>query len=330
MKNTMHTKKPEVIVIGELNVDIILNQIEQFPVIGKEILAQSLNLVLGSSSAIFASNLCTLGTSVAFIGKIGNDGFASVVLDSLNAKGVNTLHIIQSDTLNTGATIVLNYDQDRANITYPGAMEDLKFEDIDFGFLSTARHLHFSSIFLQPGIRNKLYDLFLKARSLGLTTSLDPQWDPSEKWDINISELLPVVDYFMPNMAEFLFITGADSLEKGLEKTGKIAPNITLVIKDGTNGVFGWRSGNLIHQPAFINNSIVDCIGAGDSFNAGFINALIKGSEFEKCLEQGTLTGAVSTTRAGGTGAFGTMEEVRQIALKQFGKSIKTEQHKSE
>ncbi len=315
----METKdKPEVIVIGELNVDLILNGMEQFPAIGKEILAQSMNLTLGSSSAIFAGNLSTLGTSVAFIGKIGNDGFASVVLDSLNAKGVNTSCIIQSATLNTGATIVLNYDQDRANITYPGAMEDLKLEDIDFGFLSTARHLHFSSIFLQPGIHENLPLMFAKAKSLGLTTSLDPQWDPAEKWNVDLLELLPVLDIFLPNMAEFLLLTSSASLEEGIGKIEKIAPTLILVVKDGANGAYGWKAGKLIHQPAFLNTLVVDCIGAGDSFNAGFIHAFIQGNPVEKCLETGALTGAVSTTRHGGTGAFENFEGVRKIASDNF------------
>jgi len=310
--------KPDVVVIGELNVDIILNQIDSFPEMGKEKIAQEMNITLGSSSAIFASNLSTLGTSVSFIGKIGKDSFASVVLDSLNSKNVDTSHIIQSRTLNTGATIVMNYDQDRAMVTYPGAMEDLNISDIDFGFLSTARHLHFSSIFLQPGLRGSLPALFAKAKSVGLTTSLDPQWDPAEKWDINLSELLPVVDIFLPNKAELMLLTGSDSLEDGIKKINEIAPNLTLVIKDGSNGAFGWNSGKLIHQPAFLNTNVIDCIGAGDSFNAGFIHEFIKGSPLIKCLEIGTLTGAVSTTRPGGTGAFDSIKGVKKIASDNF------------
>lgn len=310
--------KPDVVVIGELNVDIIMNHIAGFPEMGKETLAQNMNLTLGSSSAIFASNLSTLGSNVAFIGKIGNDSFASVVLESLNLKSVDSSHIIHSETLKTGATIVLNYDQDRAMVTYPGAMEDLKITDIDFGFISTARHLHFSSIFLQPGIRKSLTVLFAKAKSLGLTTSLDPQWDPVEEWEVDLSQLLPLVDVFLPNMAEFLLLTNSVSLEEGIGKIDKTAPNITLIVKDGSNGAYGWKEGTLIHQPAFMNIEVVDCIGAGDSFNAGFIHAFIQGSSLKKCLELGTLTGAVSTTRPGGTGAFENLEEVRSIAFDNF------------
>lgn len=315
-------KPLDIIVTGELNVDIILNSINGFPEMGKEILAGSLDMTLGSSSAIFAGNLSSLGSKVAFIGKIGRDGFSSTVLESLQKLGVDTSHIIRSDVFNTGATIVLNYGNDRAMVTYPGAMEDLKAADIDLRFLSNARHLHFSSVFLQPGIRPSLPWLFAQAKSMGLTTSLDPQWDPEEKWEINAAELFPYLDVFMPNMAEFLNITTSETLEKGIEKIKHLAPELILVIKDGTNGAYAWNGSRLLHQPSFLNENPVDCIGAGDSFNAGFIRKFTSGASLEESLEYGAITGAVSTTCAGGTGAFADMKKAGEFARELFNKTL--------
>lgn len=306
----------DVIVVGELNVDIIMNGIARFPEIGKEILAGSLDMTLGSSSAIFASNLSSLGSRVSFLGKIGKDGFASTVLDSLKLKGVDTSNIIQSDTLNTGATIVLNFDQDRAMVTYPGAMEDLRLKDINFESIASARHLHFSSIFLQPGIRYELPVLFKKAKSFGLTTSLDPQWDPSEKWEVALPELLPHLDVFLPNMSEFKLLTSTKTLKAGIKKIIPYAPNLTVVVKDGANGAYAWDGTEWLHQPAILNEQVVDCIGAGDSFNAGFIHKFTQGATLKQCLEYGAITGAVSTTRAGGTGAFASMKMINELILR--------------
>ena len=306
----------DVIVVGELNIDIIMNGINRFPEIGKEILAESLDVTLGSSSAIFASNLSSLGSRVAFLGKIGKDEFALTVLNSLQSKGVDTSNIIQSDTLKTGATLVLNFDQDRAMVTYPGAMEDLRIKDISFENIATARHLHFSSIFLQPGIRNDVPVIFKKAKSFGLTTSIDPQWDPAEKWEVDLPELLPYVDVFLPNMSEFLALTRTKTIEAGISEIMQFAPKLTVVVKDGANGAYGWNGSELIHQPALLNDEVVDCIGAGDSFNAGFIHKFTQGASLKQCLEYGTITGAVSTTRAGGTGAFVNMKLVNELILR--------------
>jgi sugar/nucleoside kinase (ribokinase family) len=308
--------KIDVIVIGELNVDIILNEIERFPEIGKEIIANAMSVTLGSSSAIFASNLSSMGTGVAFIGKVGDDNFAQVVISALEKKRVNTSHIFKSTADNTGATIVLNYDQDRANVTYPGAMNELHIEDIDFEFLSSARHMHFSSCFLQPGIRNDLILLFKKAKEMGLTTSLDPQWDPLEKWELPLQELLPYVDVFLPNAQEFKFLSRSISIEEGIKQLKKYSNYI--VIKNGSEGAIGWDGKDIIVQPAFLNDKVVDCIGAGDSFNAGFIKEFINKKSFLKCLQTGAVTGAINTTRAGGTGAFENPEAILEIARQRF------------
>jgi sugar/nucleoside kinase (ribokinase family) len=309
-------KKIDVIVVGELNVDIILNEIESLPVIGKEIMANSMSVTLGSSSAIFASNLSSLGPRVAFIGKIGKDNFAEVVLTSLERKNVDTSRIIRSESLSTGATIVLNYDQDRANVTYPGAMNDLRLEDIDFEFLAGARHMHFANCFMQPGIRKDLIPLFRRAKELGLTTSLDTQWDPEEKWELPLEELLPFVDVFLPNMAEFKFLSGSDTVEEGISRLKHFSHFI--IIKNGSDGALGWDGKDLIVQPAFKNEQVIDCVGAGDSFDAGFIKDFIEELPLKKCLETGALTGAINTTRAGGTGAFEDPGTIREIAFEKF------------
>ena len=214
----MTKKKFDVIVVGELNVDLILNSIDSFPEMGKEKIAKNMNLTLGSSSAIFASNLSSLGAQVGFIGKIGNDAFGNLVKDSLSAKKVNTDMLITSDKWNTGVTIVLNYEEDRAMVTYPGAMEHLTMNDISEEVISTAKHLHFSSYFLQPGIQKDITKLFKMTKEKGLTTSLDIQWDPNEKWDFNYKEVLPFVDVFLPNEQEALLLTNESILENAINK----------------------------------------------------------------------------------------------------------------
>ncbi|HPG38937.1 MAG TPA: carbohydrate kinase family protein [bacterium] len=307
----------DVMVVGELNIDLILNQIESFPEIGKEKIAGQMSLTLGSSSAIFASNLSSLGIKTAFIGKVGQDSFADLVLSSLQAKKVDTSLIIQDKTLATGATIVLNFGEDRANITHPGAMDHLSFSDIPLEKITQAKHLHFSSCFLQPKIFPDLAKLFKFAKELGLTTSLDTQWDPAEKWDFDAATILPVVDVFMPNELEALHLSREKTLDAALDKLALLG-NI-IIIKMGNKGSICKCGDKLYEAAPFLNKNVVDAIGAGDSFNAGFISKYVKGCDIEQCLKFGNLTGAISTTRAGGTAAFTTQEEIMIIAKERFG-----------
>jgi sugar/nucleoside kinase (ribokinase family) len=309
----------DVLVVGELNVDLILDEIEKFPEVGKEVLAQKMTLTLGSSSAIFASNISSLGARVAFIGKIGKDKFGEVVLESLQKNKVDISMIKVDEHLGTGATVVLNVNEDRANTTYPGAMDYLTIDDIGDEELKKARHLHFSSYFLQPGMWGSLGELFRKAKAHGLTTSFDMQWDPKETWTLDAADVLPHVDVFLPNETELMLLSGKNSLEKAIESV-KEYTNI-LVIKRGNKGSLVYNNGELTELPAFLNRNVVDAIGAGDSFNAGFINKFVNGSDIAECQKFGNLTGAVSTTAAGGTTAFQDYGQFKKTAKERFGYS---------
>jgi sugar/nucleoside kinase (ribokinase family) len=310
----------QVIVVGELNVDLILNRIDGFPEVGKEKLAGDMTLTLGSSSAIFASNLSSLGTKVSFLGKIGDDSFADLVIQSLTSKNVLTDLIIRDRDLKTGATIVLNYDNDRAMITHTGAMEKLTVDDVSEEKLSTASHLHFSSYFLQPGIRNDVPKMFARAKSLGLTTSFDAQWDPDEKWDIDLKAILPNVDVFLPNLQELLNLTGAKTIDEACKNIQDDAHIVA--IKMGKTGSVVFANGIKIMKEAFLNRHVVDAIGAGDSFNAGFVHKYINGASIEECQTFGNLIGAISTTAAGGTTAFRDHDSIVQTAKEYFGYSF--------
>ena len=310
-------EKPfDVLVIGELNVDLIMDQIERLPEIGKEIIADRMTITLGSSSAIFASNLSTLGSKVSFVGQLGQDHFGDFVIESLHSQGVNTDYVIRSSTHATGATVVLNYSEDRAMVTYPGAMKYLTVHDIPDVAFTQCKHLHLSSIFLQPGLTDDLVSLFQRAKQLGLTTSIDPQWDPSERWAFSFRELLPFVDVFMPNIKELNAMTRTNSLQDGLNSLH--AHGNVIVVKNGSDGAFLWDGKLLTHQKPFLNTKVADSIGAGDSFNAGFLHKYLKKAPLTECLEFGALTGAINTTRSGGTAAFKNFGLVKEIAQSAF------------
>jgi sugar/nucleoside kinase (ribokinase family) len=312
----MTIKSYDVIVVGELNVDLILNNLDSFPEIGKEKLAQNMNLSLGSSSAIFACNLSSLGANVAFIGKIGNDYLGRFVMDKLHDKGVDVKYILKDQNLNTGATIVLNYNEDRAMVTYPGAMNNLTINDISEETLALGKHLHFSSFYLQPGLKKDIGKMFKLAKDLNMTTSFDMQWDPEEKWELNYKEVLPFVDVFLPNEKELLNLTKESSVTEAFNKLSGSANSI--VVKMGSRGSLLYSEGKTNFRQPFLNTEVIDAIGAGDSFNAGFIFKFINHADLNECQEFGNLMGAINTTAAGGTTAFTNYEHIMKIAEETF------------
>lgn len=311
-------KQFDIIALGELNVDLILNNIEGFPEVGKEKFAKQMTLTLGSSTAIFAANAAALGARVAFCGMIGNDSFGDLVESSLKAKGVDTRYLIRQDKYATGATICMSYDEDRANLTYQGAMDYMTLEDINPEVFTQTKHIHISSIYMQSGVKRDLIKILELCKQNGVTVSLDSQWDPTETWDLDYKAVLPLLTVFMPNETELKFLTRSKTLDEAIEK---IRPYLNAaVIKCGSKGSLLMRKGRPDRvQKALLNKNVVDCIGAGDSFNSGFITRLAAGDPLDVCQQYGNMTGAVNTTAAGGTTAFTCREDVERIGRERFG-----------
>ena len=302
-------KQFEVVALGELNVDLILNRIDGAPEVGKEKFCQDMILTLGSSTAIFAANAAALGTKVAFCGMIGNDSFGDLVEKSLKAKNVDTSYLVHQDKYATGATICLNYNEDRANVTYQGAMDFMGLKDVNKELFANTKHIHISSIFMQTALRKDILEILKLAKANGVTVSLDTQWDPAEKWELDYKQVLPLIDLFLPNEKELMCLTGSKTIEEGINK---ITPYINnAVIKCGNQGsLLIKKDGTMSLLKPYLNTNVVDAIGAGDSFNAGFISRFVKGDDLEVCQKYGNMTGAVNTTAAGGTGAFTSKEDV--------------------
>lgn len=315
-------KRYDVVALGELNVDIILNGIDGFPEMGKEKFARSMNVTLGSSTAIFAANIACLGARTAFAGMVGKDSFGDLVCSSLEAKGVDTSFLIKSPEYSTGATVVMSYNEDRANLTFQGAMDHMGFGHIDPALFGMTRHIHISSIFMQSALKASLDKVFAAAHAAGVTISMDTQWDPAEKWDFDYRKILPEVDVFMPNETELRAIIGTDDFD---EAVSAIQPYLrqAAVVKCGSRGsVLVLKDGTVSRMEPFLNKSVVDTVGAGDSFNAGFIYGYVNGMELSACQRLGNLTGAVNTTAAGGTGAFVSKDAVAETARDVFGAKL--------
>jgi len=292
----------DVTIAGELNLDLILHGLPSELPPERELLADRMMLTLGSSSAIVAHNLSALGSRVGFISRIGDDPLGQIALDRLAAGGVDVSKVrkLGGDT-KSGLTVILQGDRYRHIITYAGTIFDLTFEDLDLGYLADSRHFHFSSFYLQRGLRSRVVELFQRIRAAGLTISLDPNDDPDDLWQGELMKVFPYVDVFLPNAREARKITGTENLETAMAHLAKLVPLV--VVKVGAEGAIAQRGLECFASPALKVNA-VDAVGAGDSFDAGLLSQYLRGSDLPTCLAVGNVAGALSTTRAGGTEAF--------------------------
>lgn len=314
----MSNKKYDVIVVGELNVDLIFQDIESFPEMGKEKIAKNMMLTMGSASAIFATNIAKLGNKTSFIGKLGKDSYGELVLNTLKERGVDTSGILIDKNDKTGITVSMTFLNNYSMLTYMGAMENFTINDVDFNFLNNGKHMHFASFYLQPGMRPHCKKLFEKCKKLGISTSFDPSWDPDEKWDEDIFDVLKNVDVFLPNEQEAMNIARCTTVEEALDRLSLYSKIV--VIKLGSKGAITKYNGEILRIKVF---KIIpkDTTGAGDSFNAGFISSWLSGKPIRTCLVNGSACGALATTKLGGATASPEPQELDQF-LRQHNEDI--------
>lgn len=290
---------PPVLVVGELNVDIVLSGLVSPPKFGSEVLAQGMEMVLGSASAIFASGIARLGHSVGFVGKIGDDDFGRFCRDALLKSGISTDGLLLSSRP-TGATIVLSTRDDRALVTNLGAIADLGYDDLLANLFHGFRHLHLTSYFLQDRLRPDFPRLMREAKAAGLTVSFDPNSDPAQKWSPEIWEVMAVADVVFVNESEAHALTGTSNTVEALSMLAE--RTACAVVKQGREGATAVRGTERVHVDTFRVN-VVDTTGAGDSFAAGFVHGLLTNRSLSECLRVANAAGALSATGIGGTAA---------------------------
>ena len=288
-------------VVGELNLDLVLYGLPDRFELDREHLASDLRLTLGSSSAIFAHNFALLGNRVGFHSAIGDDPLGKLCLSRLAGSGTDVSAVKKFTGKQTGLTVILPRAQKRFILTYPGVMADMRFEDLDLDRVLHARHLHLSSYFLQSMLRPQIAELFRLAKQAGLSTSLDTNDDPADRWESDVLDTLKWVDVLLPNEHEACRLARTDDSVRAAEMLAYRVPLV--VMKRGEKGVLA-RRGNDVFEVLARKVEAADTIGAGDSFDAGFLHQFIRGAQLEECLRFGNLTGALSTTRQGGTEAF--------------------------
>jgi sugar/nucleoside kinase (ribokinase family) len=299
------------LVVGELNVDIIVSVTAPPTFDQVEHLVDKTSVVLGSSSAITACGAAALGVDTSFVGVVGADLLGRQVIDELAARGVDTAACRVDPDEPTGSTVILSMpDGDRAMLTALGTIGTVGVDDVPESLLAAAHHVHVGSYFLQRRLWPDLGSLFGRCRQAGLTTSLDPNFDPAETWESEIESVLPAVDVLFCNDAELLGIAHADAVPAAFARLAERMPaGAQVVLKGGADGAALFANSGAVFEEVArastppIPGDLVDTVGAGDSLAAGFIAARLRGLDPADALRVGVANGTASTRRAGGGAA---------------------------
>lgn len=296
----MSKAKPyDILVFGDTCADLILRDGDILPRFGQaEQIVAAYDLEMGGSCCIFAAQAAKLGLRVALLGKVGDDAFGQLIIDTLSAAGVDARFITVEPSLRTGVTVHLVNGQDRAMLTYAGSVNALTGDDIRDEILASARHLHYGSLFLQTGLLPHWVGILQRAKQLGMTVSLDTNWDPAGQWDSGFERALKYVDVLLPNEQEALRLSKQASLPAAADWLSERVP--LLVIKRAEAGAMAWHDGQPFARSVLHADEAGDGIGAGDSFDAGFLAGWLYGLPLQDCLEIACQCGQAVASEVGG------------------------------
>jgi sugar/nucleoside kinase (ribokinase family) len=309
MKGLPQERSFDLLVLGDCNPDLILSGNEIEPRFGQvERVLDGAELTIGGSGSIVACGAARLGLRTALISVVGDDLFGRFMIDALGTRGVDTKGIATDLSKRTGLTVILDRGDDRAMLTFPGTIAALGPGRIDRELLTSARHVHVSSFFLQEKLAPALPELLERAREAGASTSIDPNWDPDERWNSGLDRALPHTDVFLPNAEEAMRIAKRPDPPSAARELAKHGPFVAMKLgRDGAIAVTHDGQLTTVQNPA--NRQPVDAIGAGDSFDAGVLSGVLHGWSTERALALGCACGGLSTRAAGGTAAQPTLEE---------------------
>jgi sugar/nucleoside kinase (ribokinase family) len=305
-------RKYDVITFGDLCVDLIVSGEDVTPRFEQtEKLVDDYVIEMGGSCSLFACQASKLGLCVGILGRVGDDAFGHLIMRRLNDAGVDTSGVVVDPMLKTGLGIALCHGADRAILTYMGSINTLRPADVTDAYLASARHLHYGSFFLHTGLAAHAPEIVQRARSLEVSVSLDTNWDPQERWNSRLHEVLPLIDVLMPNESEARYIGGQkdrESAVKALQGWG--VPIVAL--KLGAAGASVYTE-NDTYVCTVARAEGGDGVGAGDSFDAGFLAGWLRGLPMGLCLEIACECGRSVASAAGGLAGQPTWEQICRV-----------------
>ena len=296
-----------VLFVGDINVDVIMGGLVSLPVVDKEIACSSFSVAVGSSAVICAAAYASLGGDASILGLAGKDDYGEFMIHSMNELRIKTQLVRRTDQVRTGVTVNLIHQSTRTQVTYPGTIGEFDGAGVGADDFKGFSHVHFAGPYLQTKFRPEITRLLNLAQSMNITTSLDPQWDPAEKWE-HLDEWLPLLTYFFVNEGEAFSQTKTKTLEdacRALQARTKQA-----IVKAGKDGSLAFSGGKL-HKSAARSVEVVDTTGAGDCFDAGFLFATLeKNLPLPEALKIGNAAGSRSCMFPGGVAHRSSYEDV--------------------
>ncbi len=313
----------KIVTIGELLVDLTQT--------GEENGVPQYSANPGGAPANVAVAATLMGAQAAFIGKVGNDSFGEMLVDTLKNKNVDVSGVVKSDEFKTTLAVVsVDSDGERSFAFYRKNCADVNLgaDELPLQLIKSADIFHFGSVSLTDEPCLSAVETAVKvAKDAGAIISYDPNyrpllWDDEDTAKLRMRRLLKFVDIVKVSSEELCLLTDESDLSKGSNILLDMGIKIVLVTL-GENGAYFKTQKAQGFVDAF-KETVADTNGAGDTFFGTFLSQM---TDIDLFVENGNnlLLNAVrfscaaaglSTTRSGAIPAMPTKKETEDYISK--------------
>jgi sugar/nucleoside kinase (ribokinase family) len=304
------TPPPRVLSAGILVADLVIPPIPELPEPGELVASEDFLLATGGCAANVAVSLAKLGVPSAVAGCVGADLFGDFLEGELEKMGVDTRGLHRSADRGTSKTVILPVGgQDRRFVHTFGANAEYTADHVDRSLLADCDLFYLGGYLVLPAVSAPdLARLCSDARAHGARTVLDVVVPRGATVSLeSVREVLPFVDFFVPNEDEARALTGEADLYRQAARL-VAAGSGTVIVTRGTAGAVLHSRDAMLEVPA-PRVASVDQSGAGDAFSAGLIAGLLARWDVERAVRFASVVGASATTALGCTaGVFSRAE----------------------
>ena len=287
-----HDERSAVLCVGRIYCDLIFTGLSRMPVLGREVFADDLTIAAGGGAFISAAHFVDIGRHAALVGRLGNDAMSMAIAPQLRDSGIDLSFLERADDAGPQLTVASVIGSERAFLTRRAGAAEPSTLDATLSW-PRARHLHIA----EYATLAEMPDLVTRAKAAGLTVSLDPSWDDALIGDPSLLENCRGVDVFLPNLEEARAITGKRDPTAMLDVLKARFPCVG--IKAGEGGGYAASADRVLHHPAEAV-PVIDTTGAGDAFNAGFVDGWLSGADLPAALAAAIRAGSRAVQVAGG------------------------------
>lgn len=306
-------RKYEAVCVGLAVGNVVVRPVPERFEKGDTVQVEEIAMLCGGDACNQAAVISALGHKTALISKVAEDTSGRLLLDTMQARGVDTsLMALDPETGTSVCVVMVRPDGSRNFCTFKGCLRTFGAGDIDFGVVRDAHLVSIGGLFALPSFdQNASIRLFQEARKAGTITVADTKHDAFHIGLAGIKNLLEYTDYFFPSYEEAAYLSGLakpEDIARFFADKGAVHVGIKL----GGDGCYLLTKDFAGTIPAF-SCKVVDTTGAGDNFMAGLIHGILQGWDLKYSVLYANAAGALAVTRLGAASDKAYIEPIKEI-----------------